>query len=186
MPACLHSRNSMLQRTLIFIAVVGLASSASAQDLPAELKKDQAKINAQIDALEERLARIDKASAEQTIKELRLQIKEFSIEAELLNDDPILAKWSKKLEDLTKRTATVATEKAAAMEAAEKAKMEANKSRPDYAKEIRAMVKIPVDLNNVSFKKDVAPIFQNVCVRCHAAGRTQGDFDASTYNKIME
>jgi hypothetical protein len=176
----------MLHRTLLFVAVAGLASSASAQELPAELKKDQAKINAQIDALEERLARIDKVAAEQTIKELRLQIKEFSIEAELLNDDPILAKWSKKLEDLTKRAATVATEKAAAMEATEKAKMEANKSRPDYAKEIRAMVKIPVDLNNVSFKKDVAPIFQNVCVRCHAAGRTQGDFDASTYNKIME
>jgi hypothetical protein len=174
----------MLLRTLTAFLLVG--SSAAAQDLPPELKKDQAKIESQINALEERLARIDKGAAEQTIREIRLQIKEFSIEAELLNDDPTMAKWSKKLEELAKRSEKLAVEKTAKMEAAEKAKAESMKTRPDYAKEIKGMVKIPVDLNNVSFKKDVAPIVQNVCVRCHSTARPQGDFDASTFNKIME
>jgi len=176
----------MIHRFLIAALVLGLTVSARADDLPPELKKEKDRIDGQIAALEERLARIDKGAAEQTVRELRQIIKEFSIEAELLNDDPIISKWNKRLADVTTRADVVAKEKAAKMEAAEKAKEEANQPKRDYRKEIQAMVKIPVDLNNVSFKKDVAPIIQNVCVRCHGTGRAQGSFDASTYDKFME
>ena len=176
----------MIHRFLLAAAVLCVASFGRADDLPPELKKEQAKINAQIDALEERLARIDKGAAEQTVRELKTVIKEFSIEAELLNDDPIIAKWNKRLSDLSARADVVAKEKDAKMAAAEKAKADANQPKRDYASEIKGMVKIPVDLNNVSFKKDVAPIIQNVCVRCHSTARPQGKFDASTYDKFIE
>jgi len=176
----------MNRSTLLAAALLCVAPAARADDLPPELKKEQAKINAQIDALEERLARIDKGTAEQTVRELRQTIKEFSIEAELLNDDPILAKWNKRLVDLTGKAEVVAKEKAAKMEADEKAKAEAGQPKRDYRKEMQELVKIPVELKNVSFKKDVAPIIQNVCVRCHSTARPQGKFDASTYDKFVE
>jgi hypothetical protein len=185
MTAGRFTRTSM-NRFLFVSALLCVSSLGRADDLPPELKKEQARIESQINALEERLARIDQGTTEQTVKELRTVIKEFSIEAELLNDDPIIAKWNKRLTDLTAKAEVVAKEKAAKMDAAEKAKAEADQPKRDFRKEIQAMVKIPVDLNNVSFKKDVAPIVQNVCVRCHSAARAQGEFDASTYAKFME
>src|SRR3954462_10393253 len=94
-------RTSMTRKVLLTAAVLCLVSLGRADDLPPELKKEQAKISAQIDALEERLARIEKGAAEQTVRELKTAIKEFSIEAELLNDDPIISKWNKRLTDLT-------------------------------------------------------------------------------------
>src|SRR4051812_34691676 len=104
-------RTSMTHRLLLSAAVLCLVSLGRADDLPPELKKEQPKISAQIAALEERLARMEKGAAEEAVRELKTAIKEFSIEAELLKDDPIISKWNKRLTDLTAKAEVFAKEK---------------------------------------------------------------------------
>lgn len=178
------------QARAVFIAVMYVAigwtiaagfsaNAIASDDLPAELKKD-------LDRLEKRLAEIERGSGkmerravELSISEMRIAIDEFALDAELLENDPILVRLNKQLAAIQKKSQTAPNGKAAQ-------KGPETKKANVRLEDLDNLVNIPVDLANVSFKKDVAPIIQNVCVRCHGGPNPAGDFNASTFETFME
>jgi hypothetical protein len=171
---------------MTFTLIVAGLLAAPPSDLPPELKKDWEKIETQLAELEERAGRIDESAAAQSAREIRQWIKELAIDAELLDDDPRFVKFRERLDAAVQQAGVGQKKREVAMSAAAEARAKLLEDKLDVSEEIRKLIKIPVDMNNISFKKDVAPIIQNACVRCHAAGRAQGSFDASTYDKFME
>ncbi|MGL5096964.1 MAG: hypothetical protein ACRDD1_15335, partial [Planctomycetia bacterium] len=149
------------------------------EDLPASLKKELTKITQQIDKLDQRVGRVEFAQIEQGVREVEQWIEEFSIDAELFDNDPMLASLSDRLRKVA----------ASAREAVKKKAGDAM-AKGDEKKEPTGPrmldVKVPVDLKNVSFKKDVAPIIVNVCGGCHGkTGRNVKEFDASTFASFV-
>ncbi|HVJ83586.1 MAG TPA: c-type cytochrome domain-containing protein, partial [Planctomycetia bacterium] len=106
--------------------------------------------------------------------------------AELPDDDPTLVKLRKRLDAAIESSSAGEKKRTAAMDAEVARRAKEMAPKRDLAGEIKGMVKVQRDLNNVSFKKDVAPIIQGVCVRCHNGTQKAGGFDGSTYAQVME
>lgn len=148
-------------------------------DFPADLRAELSDIEDQIESIGKRLQKFRPEQAEQSLTEARMRVEEFSIEAELFDDDPIVVRLNRRIDELSKSAAEVANSK--------------KETRVDVmpgekvmrAEDLAGMVKIPVDMKNVSFKKDVAPIIFNACCRCHSGGRPAGEFDASNYDSFV-
>jgi hypothetical protein len=164
------------------IAVLALAGSTGMvrgveKDLPEALKRDLQQLERRLDEIERTVGRLDRAAVDLSLREASQAIDEFALDAELLETDPLIERLKKRVSDLREKSKSpkpVGKTKAPTKPAA------------TTLKEIEALVQIPVDMNNVSFKKDVAPIIQNVCVRCHGGPDPAGDFNASTYESFIE
>lgn len=177
-------RGHCLGTLMLGLALAVGSRLPAADDLTPELKKELAKIQANLKTLESRLDFLDRDAVDRGLREAQQWIKEFAIDAELPDDDAIIAALKKQMAAISEK-ATAAAKK----RDDEAAKMKAAKKPPepqkDLTREIRSLVKVAVDLSNVSFKRDVAPIVANVCSGCHNAQRKQGNFDASTYESFM-
>jgi hypothetical protein len=163
----------------LFAVLIALAGTVrAAGELPKVLKEDLAKIREQLQSIDQRIGKRDKASLEQSLLETKQWIDEFAIDGEFLDGDPLV-------EGLRQQHKALAAKLAAAPEPM-KAKPAMKTATTIPAREdLAKMVKTPVDLANVSFKKDVAPIIANVCLGCHNDQRKSGEFDASTYNAFL-
>lgn len=151
---------------------------SGAEELPADLKQDLQKLRAQFERIESRMARIDANKVDQSIREVEIWVDEFSLDAELLDDDPLLVELKKSVADLRTKAKQVAEQRAAEM-----AKAKAENKQVERI-DVEKFLKVKVDLNNVSFKRDVAPIIADVCMRCHNSQRASGEFNASTFNSF--
>lgn len=149
--------------------------SGAAGDLPADLKKELARIEAKIEAIAAAAGASDRAAVEQSLREVETWIRDFALDAELSERDPII----ERLRASSKEIARVAVAREKRM-AAQAAKAKSSLAKP----EAMPAVKPAVDMNNVSFKRDVAPILANVCARCHNANNASGQFDATTYTSF--
>lgn len=159
---------------------LGVASfpSRAADELPPALKADLARIELR---LRQATADAPKTAPERidlTVTELSQEIDEFALDAELLDDDPRLMRLWEGVERLRKVADAARTNATSAAPTA------MPKAKPPTREELDALVKIPVDLANVSFKKDVAPILAGVCLGCHNPNRKSGEFDASTFKSF--
>lgn len=157
--------------------IVGGGASA---DLPKALQQDLDELNVKLDRIEKQIGGFSPKEVEQSLGEAKQWIDEFAVDAELLDDDPILVGLRKRLGGLSQRAATAAKE---AMRAEEKKKAEPAKSA---SQKLEELLKIDVDLKNVSFKRDVAPLIAESCLGCHNANRASGDFDASKFETFVE
>lgn len=164
--------------TLLAGAVcVFLPKLVLAEELPADLQTELQELRGQIARIEARMTRIAPDKTEQSIREVAVWVDEFSLDAELLDDNPLLLELKKQVDELREKAKTAA--------ATQKANPGMIKEGAKDRMDVSGLTKVKVDLSNVSFKKDVAPILAEVCMRCHNPQRKSGDFDASTYNAFI-
>lgn len=149
-----------------------------AEELPSDLKAELKDIESQIGSTKAKLEKFDQTRFDLSLTELRQRIDEFTLDAELLDDDPILARLQAAVDDLAAQWKEVEKRPKKTME-------EPKRPVTVSQQELDEFIDIPVDLNNVSFKKDVAPIIFNACCRCHQGGNPAGDFNATTYESFM-
>ena len=163
-----------------------LCLSAPVQDdLPADLKPLLADVRRDLEALDGKIARQSAAANDVAIDALKLRVEELMLEADRLPDSPTIKPLRESLDKLRQSARASAEKKMAEMAARDEQKM-AGMMGMDAMKPADPLAELPVNLDDVSFKKDVAPIFRNVCVGCHNAQRSSGDVDLSTYAKLMD
>lgn len=186
----LHRWFGTLSRCLLVLAaMVGVAWTASPRlwandDLPEEFVKVMKDIEARAKDLESRAPRLFPERVQTNSGEIRKQLDELAIEAEFEDDHTYLVRVRKILDS--------ALEKSNAAAKGRQTKADDLKKRAAKAEGGGMMdgmdnlaVEVPVDMKNVSFKKDVAPIIAGACGRCHNATMKSGDFNAMNFNSFM-
>lgn len=162
---------------LLLVLILG-GSVRAAEELPADLKNELKDIQSQIDSVSGKLDKLDQAKFDLNLQEIKQRVDEFALDAELLDNDPILTGLQQSVDGLTKKWAEASSRPKEAMPDEKKAPA----IKPE---ELDALIELPVDLSNVSFKRDVAPIIFNACCRCHQGGSPAGDFDCTTYESFL-
>ncbi len=167
--------------TFSWLLVTSLAlSSPSFVDDPVEFKKDFERIEKQITDAKNHAKKGDLVAAELSVKEIKLAIDELVIEAELKDTHPSIVR----LRESIKPILSDAKENEKKIVKPKNDMMQGGMSMMSPP-ETKERIKIAVDMNKVSFKKDVAPIVANVCMRCHNATQKSGDYDASTFRGFV-
>ena len=151
--------------------------SKGADDLPDELKTELRKIEQKLGRIERTIGKVDRGAIDLALRETRQWIDEFALGAELVDDDPVIVRLDKKHRALRATAQRIGLPAAGGAKKADAASTDARRMR----RRAGGVEKFPVDLKNVSFKRNVAPILANACMRCHNGQRRSGDFDASTY-----
>lgn len=159
---------------LIVLAWVGEPTTLSPK-----LREDLGEIRTKIERMEREIGKLSAKELQLGLSEAGEWIDEFVQEAKLNEDDPLVHGLRERLVAIEKRSA------AAIMKGKESAKPATNVSEENRAK-LEALLKTEVDLKNVSFKRDVAPIIADRCLGCHNSGRSAGDFDATSYELFVE
>lgn len=151
---------------------------AGAEELPADLAAELSDIEDQLTRFELAPAKITSPRGERALADLKQRIEDFSIDAELLDDDPRRVRLDGRWLELSN----------AANGARARRKQEHEAKRMEAARKFEEIEKIepPVDLANVSFRRDVAPIVVNACFRCHRGENPPGDFNAGTFASFVE
>lgn len=168
----------MLRRVFVHILAAGLGVAAAVADLPPSIQADLDELHAKLDRIERQIAGFSPELVEQSLAEAKGWIDEFALDAELFDDDPVLVALRERAADLQQRAAAAAKERMKRLES----------SKPDKSasRKLEELLKLDVDLENVSFKRDVAPLIAESCLGCHNANRASGDFDAGSYQTFME
>lgn len=161
----------------ILSALMAAPLVAAAAELPAPLAGELARIEEQLAKIERNIGRKERSRIELELQETRQRVEEFLLDAELVDDDPLVRRLHRRLEDLSKKVSSY--------EPPAPPRPEKKTPPPPTREELDAMVKIPIDLANVSFKKDVAPIIASACMGCHHSNRKSGQFDASSYASFV-
>lgn len=146
--------------------------------IPASFQADRLQIDKQLAAIDADLKGGLKSSSplnvSQRLRELELWIDELQVDADLSDTDPDLVALRQRLDRLRVEARAVQPLKAM------------KKESPSMDRDpLSALNKPPVNLDQVSFKRDVAPIIANVCLGCHNKQRASGEFDASTYDSFV-
>lgn len=169
----MRNRKRDWRHLLSGVGVLWLSVAAVAGDLTAELKKELARIEQKITATESSIGVVERAGIDLSVREIDDWIKSFMLDAELSEADAAIVKLRNRVKAIGERAVTAEKKMAAEIQ---------QKARPATAKRAEPTgIKLPVDMKNVSFKRDVAPIVASVCVRCHNPNQKSGKFDASTY-----
>jgi hypothetical protein len=156
--------------------VVLVAPPAS---LSPKLTEDLAEIQVKIERMEKDANRLSKKDLELGLSEASQWIDEFAAEAQLSEDDPLVHGLRQRLGGVEKRASARPMK-------AKKEEMPASRISDQMREKFEALLKVEVDLQNVSFKRDVAPIIASRCLGCHNANRQAGEFDASSYALFVE
>ncbi|QDU61562.1 hypothetical protein Pan216_24230 [Planctomycetes bacterium Pan216] len=167
----------------------GLTGPASAEELHPILQQELKEIRDHIDTINRRATRYEPDHIRSSVTELKNRIEEFTWDADVERDDPMIVELNENVDGLLTNALKISAERAAKemarKEAAERIMSMGRKGMGMMAGEGQ-YDDIPVDLNNVSFKKDVAPIVMGACGRCHNARRQSGDFDATNFASFRQ
>lgn len=169
----------MNRHTPAILALAFLAGiHALAAELPADLQDELDALHEKLVAVEKQIGKFSADKVEQSLAEAKDWIDEFAINAELFDDDPIVVALRMRLAELVDRASKAGKEAMKPAVPSPAAKTASQK--------LDELLKIEVNLKNVSFKRDVAPIIAESCLGCHNANRTSGDFNAGTFATFIE
>lgn len=157
------------------------AETKEPEKLPIELRELLDKINGELSSLEKRAARISPDRIETGLTEIREWVDEFAIEADMEDNDPMMVQLATRMDSIKDNAVKIAKDRIQ--------KEEERRQRLENIMkggEMSVENDLPVNMDAVSFKRDVAPILQGACANCHNARRKSGDFDATTYASVIQ
>lgn len=171
---------SLMRIASVGCALVTAIALAADPELPASLMRELTSLRTALDQAPANMAKQNADQIALAVREFEQRVTDFLIDAELTQEDPLARELVAQLEKIRQRAKEIEHARAAPAQPAPAAAPVPTKE------ELDAMVKVPIDMSRVSFKKDVAPIIANVCLGCHNAQRKSGDFDASTFQSFSK
>lgn len=145
--------------------------------VPAALREDVDEIQEKFALIRGLIGKADQRDIRQSLDEASDWIDELAETGKLSADDPLLVQLRSQLDELANASTPAPTKPTGPSRQEKKAK---------DAALLESLLKIDVDLAQVSFKRDVAPIIADHCLNCHNANRKAGDFNASTFALFAE
>jgi hypothetical protein len=160
----------------LLLAIWALAADPA--KLSPKLEEDLAEIRQKLDRIDEQVSKLDARELQLGLEEVGEWIDELVAEAGLAEDAPLVHGLRERVHAIEKKSAASRNPRRPAMPNPARL-AEANREK------FEALLKLEVDLQKVSFKRDVAPIIAERCLGCHNANRKGGEFDASTYESFV-